>query len=356
MMNYLLKPLLTILALLMTVAYAATLNAQDTINLRGPKQNYFNWGFPDFQPGDTVFPGFATRSDWFGSWADVAIQMDAGDDTLKVYGIAASLGTYKFSEWFDGHSVVDTSDANVFDCLRLYRSTNIGADQIGEDLPVHLDTTPVSFYMNTGFYNPEYPWPVLPVYERYFSSPQSVTGIFYVGLMNPPDVLSDRGQTMYFPLCILGFISEKYPFNTYYYSLYTGQDTYYYKKLHWYKFGFDCAVSDTVEVCSFSPYIFPILTPDPNATGGDTTDVQTADMAQRLTGVMPNPASDKVRVVSSYGMNLVEFFDINGTLILSQRTEGLYADIDISRWPSGNYLVRIHTPMGVATKKLAVQR
>ena len=106
--------------------------------------------------------------------------------------------------------------------------------------------------------------------------------------------------------------------------------------------------------------IFPILTPNPDTMNVDTTSIHLGagevSLKDRFTGVMPNPAAGKARVVSSFGMSLVEVFDLNGAAVLTRRTEGLYTDIDVSRWPAGTYLVRIHTPQGVATKKLVVSR
>ena len=107
-------------------------------------------------------------------------------------------------------------------------------------------------------------------------------------------------------------------------------------------------------------YIFPILTPNPDTADVDSVSYRLGICAEslndRFTGVLPNPAAGKARVVSSFGMSLVEVFDLNGAAVLKRRTEGLYTDIDVSRWPAGTYLVRIHTPQGVATKKLVVAR
>jgi len=86
--------------------------------------------------------------------------------------------------------------------------------------------------------------------------------------------------------------------------------------------------------------------------------VSEAGSLARLTGVVPNPAAETARVVSSFGLQRVEAFDLSGRKVDDiQLSEGsLSITLDISRWPQSTYILRIHTPMGVATKKLAVRR
>lgn len=78
----------------------------------------------------------------------------------------------------------------------------------------------------------------------------------------------------------------------------------------------------------------------------------------RLTAVVPNPAAESARVVASCGMNRVEVVSVTGKRVHEQSVpEGsLSMTLDVNRWPAGTYLVRIHTPLGVSTKKLAVRR
>ena len=144
-------------------------------------------------------------------------------------------------------------------------------------------------------------------------------------------------------------------------------------------------------------FFFPILTPDTTAAGGDTTNVNPgdtiiagndtiaigdtlivcdttiiggdtivtydtilsigqSDMLQRFTGVMPNPAVGVAKVVSSFGMQRVEVYDATGAKVYDSRAAGLSHTLDVDRWPAGTYLVRIHTPQGVAVKRLVVSR
>ena len=68
----------------------------------------------------------------------------------------------------------------------------------------------------------------------------------------------------------------------------------------------------------------------------------------------PNPAGDRVAVAAEGGVTLVEAFAENGAC--AYRVESPAATIDVSRWTPGTYLLRIHTPQGIATRKLTVVR
>lgn len=79
-------------------------------------------------------------------------------------------------------------------------------------------------------------------------------------------------------------------------------------------------------------------------------------LVERYVHLMPNPASERVTVTSSFGLRQVELYDAAGTRVLNQRLTGYSASLDISALPSGTYLARIVTPSGAITKKLIVQR
>lgn len=72
----------------------------------------------------------------------------------------------------------------------------------------------------------------------------------------------------------------------------------------------------------------------------------------RYTYLMPNPASDKVLVASSFQLRKVELFDAAGHLLKSYAVTGVVTELSLSAYPSGTYFVRITTPSGVATKRL----
>ena len=85
--------------------------------------------------------------------------------------------------------------------------------------------------------------------------------------------------------------------------------------------------------------------------------IEDHSLLQRLAGVMPNPAGKTAKVVSSFGMTLVEVYNMAGEKVHTLRLPDapLTATLDVGRWPSGAYILRIHTPQGVAVKKLAVR-
>ena len=79
-------------------------------------------------------------------------------------------------------------------------------------------------------------------------------------------------------------------------------------------------------------------------------------MLGRLTGVMPNPAAATAKVVSSFGLTKVEAFNLRGERVATLRLPEapLSATLDVSHWPAGIYLLRIHTPQGTCVKRLTV--
>lgn len=79
-------------------------------------------------------------------------------------------------------------------------------------------------------------------------------------------------------------------------------------------------------------------------------------MADRVTGVMPNPASESAKIVSSFGLTHIEIYNSKGTKIYDQPATGYSTTINTSNWPAGIYIVRIYTPYGTATKRLTIVR
>ena len=106
-----------------------------------------------------------------------------------------------------------------------------------------------------------------------------------------------------------------------------------------------------------SSYLFPILGLDSTSTGGgsDTTQSIQKNMLERYTHVFPNPATERVQVLSSFGLTHLEAYDADGRRVAEREASGLEATIDVTAWPRGTYLLRITTPVGTVTKKLLVQ-
>ena len=71
--------------------------------------------------------------------------------------------------------------------------------------------------------------------------------------------------------------------------------------------------------------------------------------------VNPNPATDEVSIDSPVPLTLVEAYDEKGACILHQELNTQHSSLNTKTWSSGAYILRIHTPQGVAIKKLAVR-
>ena len=71
--------------------------------------------------------------------------------------------------------------------------------------------------------------------------------------------------------------------------------------------------------------------------------------------LIPNPASGKVTVASSFHMSRVELFSLDGRQLLTSQANALALELDISGLPAATYMVRITTPAGIAVKRLVVR-
>ena len=103
----------------------------------------------------------------------------------------------------------------------------------------------------------------------------------------------------------------------------------------------------------FGPDMPDTTSVDTTGTGGDTTGIATADLQQ--ISITPNPATGTVTVRSAEQMTEIEVVDIVGASVLRQQASGLAARLDVKALPRGSYTVRIHTPLGVTSRKLILQ-
>ena len=92
--------------------------------------------------------------------------------------------------------------------------------------------------------------------------------------------------------------------------------------------------------------------PDDTTQGPDTVSV---DVVGLLTRLAPNPATGLVTVQSSYSLNHVAVYDVQGHLVLEQKAAGTAATFDVGRLPKGVYVVSIRTAAGTTTKRLLVE-
>ena len=77
--------------------------------------------------------------------------------------------------------------------------------------------------------------------------------------------------------------------------------------------------------------------------------------ADRYTYIMPNPATERVTVASSFRIGQVELYTLNGQRVLQQRVDGMSTVLDVSGLAAGTYILRVHTHNGVSNKKLVVK-
>ena len=71
--------------------------------------------------------------------------------------------------------------------------------------------------------------------------------------------------------------------------------------------------------------------------------------------IVPNPATDAVTVSADATLLTLELRDLLGRTILTQQPASTKTTVDVSTLPAGTYILRLHTPQGIATKKLIVK-
>ena len=71
--------------------------------------------------------------------------------------------------------------------------------------------------------------------------------------------------------------------------------------------------------------------------------------------LQPNPASNSVLLTTEAPLTGIDVYTAAGAFYKHLPASGNTADIDVSSWPSGTYLLHISTRLGVTTKKLIVQ-
>ena len=273
-------------------------------------------------------------------------------DSLEIYGLAGcviNLLEREESPYF----VYDTSDyTHSFEYLRLYLPDGDSLRWIAQE-KVHLRTTPIAYYANFDTMVPPRNKYIAPMYEVFFDSAITVIDSFAVGMTyfnrEYPyyDADSNRYQYHYPPLSpgsILlspGHYVDRY--NCFYREDGNGPYALWYHVLlgGWYTLW------------------FPILVPDTTTGGGtepdDSLAVQVA-LVDRLVAVQPNPATERVKVVASCGMERVTAYNAAGVKVYDQAATGLSTTLEVTGWPAGTYILHIQTPMGVSTKRLVVAR
>ena len=340
------------------LSLALSLAAQDTIHTHNLKSSYYSsiW-VPLDTCGEILFREQHHTVDE-EAWSMVV------KDTIYVYGIAAGVDTGMFITPFD----LDTTLDSIMCRIHLMERRGSDLVPISEDVIIHVFHTPIEYYWdldwayNCGFYPPTYR-PPIPMYERYFDTAVAIGEDFYIGwsdLGGRPVFIDINGhEYMRFNRrhsCLYTISNyNNHPDMTYcIHTNFSNDDSLDYNPDS-YTWGFEEGIfAHDVDI----PLVFPILTPQPDTTSNDTTlSAGEPDMLRRYTAVTPNPVTGRAKVVSSFGLTMVEAFNAAGEKVHELRLPDtpLTATLDVSRWPTGTYILRLHTPQGVATKKLIVK-
>lgn len=368
-----------IVALVLLSSMVLNASAQDTVYSLTLKHSYISNFWPNFNPLSDSLTNLKQAPNTIG-YVGHGFQ---AKDTVTIYGVAVSALTYRFEDYFEYddngdldsslffqmtskiYNKADSADAYEEYGIGLYDVANSNLYPISEMVPLNIFTKP-NYYHAIGCY--VYSAAInagemkaYPVYELYFDEPVKVAGEFFV-------MKSSRMRTK--------AVEMGLPQNKLYYS--------------WPSFinKVQTANNNTTlcldpEITCFTHnippennysyvchpdnggsiiYFFPIIEPDSarhvgngdDGGDGDSVAVREVNMLQRTVALMPNPASEMVRVVSSSGLSLVEVYNAAGVKVAEQKASGSEAVLDTRGWAKGQYVVLVHTPIGVVSKKLSV--
>ncbi len=102
------------------------------------------------------------------------------------------------------------------------------------------------------------------------------------------------------------------------------------------------------------PFSFPHT--DPPTPPEPPQGIAEPSVLDRFTHLLPNPAADKVTVMSELGMLHIDIYNARGILVYSEPVGYSSATIDLRGWPAGQYMMSIETRRGKTTKRLVVAR
>ena len=357
--------MITIAALLLMASAGCT--AQDTVwvtDLGSYRRYMMSPSWPTFPDDyDTSYEGkkylgqigrYGFSIDFYEAQAYYMFSLD----TITVYGVAAALNNetniYDYESFPDYIDIGDTSTVNSYTWLMLYEAETDSLRQLVDTVPMYVHTrqTP-QYYLQLDLWRNEYDSlrvPAVRMYERFFPTPVDVVDSFYVGF-----VYRERDRR-------LGEYARLW---TYYFCADPHKDTIPQKKADYVNYTFTSNYAPDTTVIGWQyqgrlrqvhHMIFPILEPPDTTSGaGDSTLAVRPDLVYRYTNVTPNPANNKARVSSSFGITAIEAFSTSGASVYRGRFDSMVASLDVSAWPRGTYLLRITTRNGITTKKLIVQ-
>ena len=115
------------------------------------------------------------------------------------------------------------------------------------------------------------------------------------------------------------------------------------------------AVCDHDSIC-YSSWSDPVDIYICDTTGGGGGEPEGfASAVNMLTYVVPNPATTQVNVYSSFQISRVEVFTLQGRRMTDVPVQGNATAFNVNEWPSGVYIVTVHTQAGNVAKKLVVR-
>ena len=254
-----------------------------------------------------------------------------GKDSLRIYGVAASLETFDLNSTIieynvyepDGEVVhiVDSSSyystlakmcdtsayEEAYEYFGLYKHLGDSLCLISPQLTVNIKTTPVTYYLDLGTrespYSSERTRP-FPVYEMYFDSAVTVSDSFYVGMTSRIFYHENKcnGAMFYtWPIVWRNIIPDPGPT--------TCPDG-----VAWFQSSPNRGMSRWVYFPNsmYLYYVFPIIDTSHNSyldtmnhSGGGNDSIDTVGVStlspERFVVLGPNPATREVRVVSKIG-------------------------------------------------------
>lgn len=281
-----------------------------------------------------------------------------GDKGIKVYGVAfcaivdtcicnSATVTSRISYFTNNIEYPMLDSAYLRVQMRRYDN---GAMTLMSETIVHpLDSLPRNYLKNSHLGYPD-----MPIYEAYF--PEGVTvsdDTIYVGYFIP----QPEGPFIYWNN-VMNF--HTWPISSAH--LYQNPSSYLDKDS---SMKDDYMILDTiggewrshfVNYQWFDMYLFPIIapysphTPQPHPQQGVE---ENREEVQVL--LSPNPATHVAGVSASAVIERLEVYNAAGVKVYEGSPDYVIATLDVSRWASGVYLLKVHTAAGSVTKKLTVK-
>ena len=303
----------------------------------------------------------STCYDYFTIGCPFLFKGEDSTKTVTIKGVAASLfcknlEINEFSYHFDiDHDVtVVIYKASVGSSeLQVVKEQTFHIDREKEPdiiikYPIYQGSDPV----DDRYYDPTDPENYYKYFhEFYFDQPVTVKGLFIIIMiekLNPADAwrsdVRSANQRLYG--WIIGGVPEECRIPGYYpYIDYTHSTVEVIEDHPMYRVIPDW--DSTRLTTPFEQSYFPIIT---------TNDIEQAN-GQSSLRVQPNPAREKVNVVSDEGIRHLEVIDMNGRTFIRRTCEEMTQSVtlDISHLPRSTYAVRVKTNRTTATEKLIVK-